>query len=298
MSEKRIMIECENETEVKNSKIPDGFNFDNLIASLLVQMPLLLYFVCRRGSWVHKNNRGKKHPPLDPRGIIIDREIDCRFFAKFQLNNSKKDSHLVRVMSRKKWKKSMHVMPAKYCELTKLGKKLYTYLKYKRMVQYIENNYSTGNTKDFVNKFVAKFNLKLPEDGEIEKINKNQRKRIESHRQKRNGDSLLREDDPEEGINNFSLATSSMEVQDFSKINKFSRSRYDEVIKTYSLSDKKALALLSKEYQTILAITKNHRITNMRHIFAIRAKLIELNNSKIIEEDLVDGSKAWRLKNY
>ena len=50
------MIEGVNETEVKNSKIPDGFNFDNLIATVLVQMPLLLYFVCRRGSWVHKNS--------------------------------------------------------------------------------------------------------------------------------------------------------------------------------------------------------------------------------------------------
>ncbi|TKJ23794.1 MAG: hypothetical protein CEE42_11815 [Promethearchaeota archaeon Loki_b31] len=292
------MIEGVNETEVKNSKIPDGFNFDNLIATVLVQMPLLLYFVCRRGSWVHKNNRGKKHPPLDPRGIIIDREIDCRFFAKFQLNNSKKDSHLVRVMSRKKWKKSMHAMPAKYCELATLGKKLYLYLKRKGMVQYIENNYSTGNNKDFVNKFVAKFNLKLPEDGEIEKINKNQRKRIKSHRQERNGDSLLREDDPEEEINNFSLAISNVKFQDFSMMNKFSRSLYDEVIETYNFSDNQVLALLSEEYQTILDIIKNHRITSMGHTIAIKAKLIELNNLKIIEEDLINGSKAWRLKNY
>ncbi|MBA7609372.1 hypothetical protein ES703_16563 [subsurface metagenome] len=261
-------------------------------------MPLLLYFVCRRGSWVHKNNRGKKHPPLDPRGIIIDREIDCRFFAKFQLNNSKKDSHLVRVMSRKKWKKSMHAMPAKYCELATLGKKLYLYLKRKGMVQYIENNYSTGNNKDFVNKFVAKFNLKLPEDGEIEKINKNQRKRIKSHRQERNGDSLLREDDPEEEINNFSLAISNVKFQDFSMMNKFSRSLYDEVIETYNFSDNQVLALLSEEYQTILDIIKNHRIINREIVVAIRAKLVELNNLKIIEEDLINGSKAWRLKNY
>ena len=292
------MIEGVNETEVKNSKIPDGFNFDNLITTVLVQMPLLLYFVCRRGSWVHQNNRGKKHPPLDPRGIIIDREIDCRFFAKFQLNNSKKDSHLVRVMYRKKWKKSMHVMPAKYCELAPLGKKLYIYLKRKEMVQFIENNYSTGNTKDFVNKFVAKFNLKLPEDDEIEKINKNQRKRIESHRQERNGDSLLREDDPEEEINNFSLAISNVKFQDFSMMNKFSRSNYDEVIGNYNFSDNQVLALLSEEYQTILDIIKNHRIINTEIVVAIRAKLIELSNSKIIEEDLIKGNKAWRLKNY
>ena len=292
------MIEGVNETEVKNSKIPDGFNFDNLIATVLVQMPLLLYFVCRRGSWVHKNNRGKKHPPLDPRGIIIDREIDCRFFAKFQLNNSKKDSHLVRVMSRKKWKKSMHAMPAKYCELATLGKKLYLYLKRKGMVQYIENNYSTGNTKDFVNKYVAKFNLKLPEDDEIEKINKNQRKRIKSHRQERNGDSLLREDDPEEEINNFSLAISNVKFQDFSMMNKFSRSNYDEVIGNNNFSDNQVLALLSEEYQTILDIIKNHRIINTEIVVAIRAKLIELSNSKRIEEDLIKGNKAWRLKNY
>lgn len=292
------MIECENDTHVKNFEIPDGFNFDNLIATVLVQMPLLLYFVCRRGSWVHKNNRGKKHPPLDPRGIIIDREIDCRFFAKFQLNNSKKNSHLVRVMSRKKWKKSMHAMPAKYCELAPLGKKLYTYLKSKGMVQYIENNYSPGNNKDFVNKFVAKFNLKLPEDGEIEKINKNQSKRIESHRQERNGDSLLRKAYHKEETNIFSLTSSNMKFQDFSMTNKFSRFLYDEVIETYSLSDNQVLALLSKEYQTILDIIYNYRITDNEHIVAIRAKLIELNNSIIIEEGLINGRKAWRLKNY
>lgn len=51
-------------------------------------------------------------------------------------------------------------------------------------------------------------------------------------------------------------------------------------------------------YQLILDIINNHRITNMEQTFAIRAKLIELNNSKIIEEGLIKGSKAWRLKNY
>ncbi|MBA7575785.1 hypothetical protein ES708_17621 [subsurface metagenome] len=275
------MVEYEKDTHVKNFKIPD-FDFDYLITSLLVQMPLLLYFVCRRGSWVYQNNRGKKHPPLDPRGIINDREIHCKSFAKFQLSDSKKNSHLVKVESRKNWKKSMHAMPAKHCELTKLGKKLYTYLKRKGMVQYIENNYSTGNTKDFVNKFLAKFNLKLPEGGEIEKKKKKKRKRNASH--------------PQE-INNSSLATSSMEFQDSSMTNNFSRFLYDEIIETYSLSDKQVLALLSKEYQTILDITKNHRITNMGKVVAIKAKLIELINSKIIEEGLINSSKVWRLKN-
>jgi len=189
-------------------------------------------------------------------------------------------------------------MPVKYCELTKLGKKLYTYLKSKGMVQYIENNYSTGNNKDFVYKIVAKFNLKLPEDGEVEKINKNQRKRIESHRQERKGDSLLRETDHREEINNFSLNISNMKFQDFSMTNNLSRFLYDEIIETYSLSDNQVLALLSEEYQTILDITKNRRITRMGHTIAIKAKLIELNNLKIIEEDLINGSKAWRLKNY
>lgn len=292
------MIEGEKETQVKNSKIPDGFDFDNLIATMLIREPFLLYFVCRRGSWVHQNSRGKKHPPLDPRGIINDREIDSKFLAKYQLNNSKKDSRLIRVKSRKDWKKSMHTMPAMYCELTKRGKKLYTYLKRKGMVQYIENNYSTGNNKNFANKFVAHFNLKLPEDDQIEKINKNQRKRIESHRQERRGDSLLREDDHREEINNFSLNISNMKFQDFSMTNNFSKSLYDEVIETYSLSDNQVLALLSEEYQTILDIIKNYRITDNEHVVAIRARLIELNNSKTIEEDLINGSKAWRLRNY
>ena len=99
-------------------------DFDYLITTLLVREPLLLYFVCRRGSWVHQNSRKKKHSPLDPRGIIKDREIDCKSLAKFQLNNSKKDSRLVRVKSRANWKKLMHAMPAKYCELTKIKDKL------------------------------------------------------------------------------------------------------------------------------------------------------------------------------
>ncbi len=95
-----------------------------------------------------------------------------------------------------------------------------------------------------------------------------------------------------------SITTSSMEFQDFSMTNKFSRSIYDNTIETYSLPDKQVLALLSKEYQTILDIINNHRITNMEQAIAIKAKLIELNNSKIIEEDLIDGNKAWRLSNY
>jgi len=139
------------------------------------------------------------------------------------------------------------------------------------------------DNKDFVNKFVAKFNLKLPEDGEIEKINNNQRKRIASH--------------PQE-INNFSLAISNVKFQDFSKMNKSSRSLYDEVIETYKFSDNQVLALLSEEYQTILDIIKNHRIINKEIVVAIRAKLIELVNLKIIEEALINGSKAWRLRNY
>ena len=177
----------------------------------------------------------------------------------------------------------MHAMPAKYCELTKLGKKLYTYLKLNGMVQYIENNYSTGNNKDFVNKFIAKFNLKLPEDGEIEKINNNQRRKIASH--------------PQE-INNFSLAISNVKFQDFSKMNKSSRSLYDEVIETYKFSDNQVLALLSEEYQTILDIIKNHRIINREIVVAIRAKLIELVNSRKIREALINGNTAWRLRNY
>ncbi|GAH76873.1 unnamed protein product, partial [marine sediment metagenome] len=49
---------------------------------------------------------------------------------------------------------------------------------------------------------------------------------------------------------------------------------------------------------TILDIIYNYRITDYEHVVTIRAKLIELNNSKIIQEDLINGSKAWRLKNY
>ncbi len=36
----------------------------------------------------------------------------------------------------------------------------------------------------------------------------------------------------------------------------------------------------------------------MEQLIVLRAKRIELNNSKIIEEDLINESKAWRLKNY
>jgi len=149
-----------------------------------------------------------------------------------------------------------------------------------------------------MNKFVAKFNLKLTEDDEIKKINRNQRKRIESHRQERKGYLILRKADHKEEIINFSLTISNMNFQDFSMKNKFSRFLYDEVIETYSLSDNHVLGLLSKEYQTILNIIYNYRITSSEHIIAIRAKLIELTNSKIIEDDLINGSKAWRLKNY
>jgi len=67
-----------------------------------------------------------------------------------------------------------------------------------------------------MNKFVAKFNLKLTEDDEIKKINRNQRKRIESHRQERKGYLILRKADHKEEIINFSLTISNMNFQDFS----------------------------------------------------------------------------------
>ena len=251
---------------------------------MLLREPLLLYFACRRGPWIHKKSRGKKHFPLNPRGIIKDIEIDSKFLAKYQLNSSKKDSHLVRVKSRKNREKSMHAVPAKYCKLTTFGKKLYLYLKRKGMVQCIEKNYSIGNNKDFVNKFVAKFNLNLTEDDEIEKINKNQRKRIDSHRQEGKGDLSLRKTNHRE----IYLYEKPREINDFSLTisNEVSRFLYDEIIETYSFSDNRVLVLLSKEYQTILEIIYNCRITDNEYIVAIRAKLIELTNSKIIEEDL------------
>lgn len=157
------MIESEYKIQVKTSKIQEEFDFNDLITKVLVREPPLLYFVCRRGSRLHQNNRGKKHPPLDPRGIINYSEIDSKFFAKFQFNNNKKDSHLVSVKPRKKWDKPMHNMPTKHCKPTKMGKRPYRHLKRNGMAQYIEDNYSLGNCNNFTNNFAAMFNLKLPE---------------------------------------------------------------------------------------------------------------------------------------
>jgi len=289
------MIEGGNKPYMKNPKILEGFDFNDLITNMLVREPLLLYFVCRRGSWTHQNNRGKKHPPLDPRGIIKDREIDCKFMARFQFNNGKKDSHLVSVKHRKNWEKSMHTVPAKYCKLTNLGKKLYRHLKHNEMVQDIENNFSTGNNKDFVNNFVAKFNLHLPEDNEFEKINKNQRKRIDSHRQECKGRELSKKV-------NYKKNHSYRKPEDFSKLplpvcNTVSSFHYDEIIKLYNPPDNEVLALLSKEYQTILDIIYKYHMTKIEHVIALKAKLIELTSLNIIKEDLKNGNKAWRLKN-
>jgi len=286
------MIEGENEIDMENSR---SFDFDDLIIKVLVREPLLLYFVCRRGSWTHQNNRGKKHPPLDSRGIINDREIDCKFFARFQFNNGKKDSRLVSVKPRMKWEKSMHNVPAKYCKLTNLGKKLYQYLKRNGMAQEIENNFSIGNNSDFVNNFVAKYNLHLPEDNEFEKMNKNQRKRIDSHRQESKDKALSRKINHKE-IHSYKKSEDSSKSR-LSVSNTVSRFLYDEIIKIYSPPDNEVLALLSKEYQTTLDIVYNYRITEIEHIVALKTKLIELSNLKKIEEDLINGNKAWRLKN-
>ncbi len=286
------MIENENEIDMENS---ENFDFKVLITKVLVREPLLLYLVCRRGSWTHQNNRGKKHSPLDPRGIINDMEIDCKFLARFQFNNGKKDSHLVSVKHRKNWEKSMHYVPAKYCKLTTLGKKLYQYLKRNGMAQDIENNFSTGNNSDFVNNFVVKYNLHLPDDNEFEKINKNQRKRIESHRQESKNKALSRNVNQKE-------IQSYKKQEDFRKFslpvhNIVSSFLYDEIIKLYSPPDNEVLALLSKEYQTILDIIYKYQITEIEYIIALKAKLIELSNLNIIKEDLKNKNKAWMLKN-
>ena len=286
------MIEGENEIDMEDSR---SFDFDDLIIKVLVREPLLLYFVCRRGSWTHQNNRGKKHPPLDSRGIINDREIDCKFLARFQFNNGKKDSRLVSVKPRKKWEKSMHNIPAKYCKLTNLGKKLYQYLKHNGMVQIIENDFSIGNNIEFVNNFVAKFNLQLPENNEFEKINKNQRKRIDYHRQESKNKALFRKVNHKEI---YSYKNSEEIINFCSPISyKVSRFRSDKNINIYSFLDDEVLALLSKEYQTILDIVYNYRITENGYMVALKTKLIELSNLKKIEVDLVNGNKAWRLKN-
>jgi len=296
LSKKRVMIETEHKTQAKTSKKADGFNFNDLITELLVREPLLLYFICRRGSWVHHNSRGKKHPPLDPRGIINDREIDCKFFAKFQFNNNKKDICLVSVKPRKSWEKSMHNMPAKHCQLTKLGKKLYRHLKHRRMVQFIEKNYSAGSIIDFLKIFAVKFNVQLPGDNEFVRETKNKRDGIDSYRQERKDKiscgknhhiEFNRYKKPRE-INKFSITIS----------NEVSRVLYNNIIKKYSFSDNQVLVLLSKEYQTILEIIYNSRIIDSEQIIALRTKLIELTNLKIIEGDLKNGTIAWRLKNF
>ena len=294
-SKKRVMKEAEHKTQTKTSKKTDGFNFNDLITELLVREPLLLYFICRRGSWVHHNSRGKKHPPLDPRGIINDREIDCKFFAKFQFNNNKKDSRLISVKPRKSWEKSMHSIPAKHCQLTKLGKKLYRHLKHRGMVQYIENNYSSRSGKDFLKNFAVKFDIQLPGDNEFVRETKNKRGGIDSHQQERK-DKISHGKSHHKEFNRYKKPR---EIYKFSMTisSEVSRVIYNNIIKTYNFSANQILPLLSKEYQTIRDLIYISRITDNEQVIALKAKLIELTNLKIIEEEIISGVKAWRLKN-
>ena len=299
------MIEHKTEKKIEGLNKSEDTDMEILLNRLLVQKSDLLYFICRRGSWDHKKQRGKKIAPFDPRGILKDREIDCKKLAKTPLNKVSKNINLIRAMSRKNWKKSMHLMPARNCGLTSYGKKFYKYLLRKKMVKYIEKNYNVVNYEDFFNAFIINFNLPLAEDDirryEEEKRIERIKKRIDIQNQ--------------EKINGFPLNNSNFEEickshnnndENFFRFNsppipissEDSKLIHDGIIKTVKISNEQVLNLLSIEEQTILDIINNSRIISKWFTIALLTKLNELASLKIIEHGLKNGKKSWRLKNF
>ena len=89
--------------KIEGSNKSDDADLEELLYRLLIQKSDLLYFICRRGSWNHKKQRGKKNISFDPRRILKDREIDCKKLAKNPLNKVSKNINLISVRSRKNW---------------------------------------------------------------------------------------------------------------------------------------------------------------------------------------------------
>lgn len=100
------MVEHSTEKKIESLHKTEDADLEKLLYRLLVQKSGLLYFICRRGSWKHIKQRGKKIISFDPRGILKDREIDCLKFANKPSNKVSKNTYLIRVKLFSKSKKS------------------------------------------------------------------------------------------------------------------------------------------------------------------------------------------------
>jgi len=299
------MVEYSTEKIIEGLHKTEDADLEKLLYRLLIHKSVLLYFICRRGSWNHIKQRGKKINSFDPRGILKDREIDCKKLTNDPLNAVSKKKYLIKVIPRKDWNKSMHSMPAIYCELDGYGKKFYKYLLQNKMVKFIEENYSFENYEDFFNAFNINFELPLTEDDirryEEKNLAEKLNRRNNVPRQEEINDIPLNNSDYEEnsnssvdndenssGFDNSSIQISSEE----------SKLIHDIIIEGEKISNEQALSLLSIEDQTILDIINNNRITGKWFAIALLAKLNELASLKIIEDGLKNGKKSWKLKNF
>ncbi len=297
------MVEHSTEKIIESLNKKEDADLEKLLYRLLVQKSDLLYFICRRGSWNHIKQRGKKITSFDPRGILKDREIDCLKLANNPSNKVSRNNYLIRVRPRKNWKKSMHSIPALYCALTSYGRKFYKYLLRNNMVEFIEDNYSIENYEDFFNAFNNNFKLPLTEDDirryEEENLTRRLNRRNNVPRQEEinvvplnNSDyeeyanSRVSNDENNSGFDNSSIPISSEK----------SKLVHDMIIEFEDISKEHALSLLSIEDQTILDIINNNRITSRWFAIALLDKLNELVSLKLIEDGLKNGKNAWRLK--
>ncbi len=299
------MVEHSTEKIIENLHKTEDTDLEKLLYRLLVQKSDLLYFICRRGSWNHIKQRGKKISSFDPRGILKDREIDCLKLANNPSNKVSKNTYLIRVRPRKNWKKSMHSMPAKYCELTSYGRKFYKYLLRNKTVEFIEDKYSIENYKDFFNAFNNNFKLPLTEDDirryEEEKRIERIKKRNNIQNQEKINDVPLNNSDYEENSNSLVCNDENNSGFDNSTIpisSEKSKLVHDIIIEFEDISKEQALSLLSIEDQTILDIINNNRITGKWFAIALLAKLNELASLKLIEDGLKNEKKSWKLKNF
>jgi len=295
------MVEYNTEKKIESLHKSEGGDLEELLYRLLIQKSDLLYFICRRGSWIHTKQRGKEVPPFDPRGILKDREIDCKNLANNPLNTVSKNTFLIKVILRKDWKKSMHSMPAIHCALDNYGKKFYKYLLRNKMVKFIEDNYSIENFEDFFNAFNNNFKLPLTEDDlrryEEENLTERSNRRISVPKQEEIIDVPLNDSDYEEN-SNFRVGNDENNYSSIPISSEKSKLVHDIIIEFEHISKEQALGLLSIEDQTILDIINNNRIVSRWFTIALLAKLNELVSLKLIEDGLKNGKKAWRLKNF
>ncbi|MFX1256499.1 MAG: hypothetical protein ACFFAN_01465 [Promethearchaeota archaeon] len=148
------------EVNLTNVNLED-FTMWNLVLRIFRKKPDLLYFICKRGNW-------DPSIPFISRGIITDIEMSCKKAVRqriiVRLSNTLKKVPLVRLKRRATLSKSFHKQLAQYCDLNRLGRAIFTFLKKKGADVYLQDNYTLEDTENFIREFLRKFNVSVNDE--------------------------------------------------------------------------------------------------------------------------------------